>query len=48
MSDTTDDAAIRELAIRLAQEHDVHVNRAEKAIRNLLARGLIEKSVTGT
>lgn len=33
---------IRALAEKMAQELDVHVDRAEVAARNLIARGLIE------
>lgn len=36
------DTEIRALAERMAQEHDVHVGRAEKAIRSLVEKGLIE------
>ena len=38
------DSKIRELAIEMAQELDVSVQRAEQAIRNLLARGLISET----
>lgn len=41
-----DESEIRAEAIRLAQKLDVHVDRAEQAIRNLLARGLIELATT--
>lgn len=37
----TDDQAIRASAVRLAQELDVHVDLAEKCLRNLIALGLI-------
>lgn len=39
---TADDHAIHSLAVRMAQENDVNVRNAERAIRRLLARGLIE------
>lgn len=41
----TDDEEIRALAVRMALENDVHVDRAEKAIRNLISRGLIEANM---
>lgn len=40
--DDAAEVAIRDLAVRMAQEQDVHVDRAEQAIRNLISRGLIE------
>jgi predicted transcriptional regulator len=33
---------IRNMAIQMAQELDIHVDRAERAIRNLLKSGLIK------
>ena len=35
------EVAIRALAVRMAQELDVHVDRAEAAARNLIERGLV-------
>jgi hypothetical protein len=40
----TDDEAIRAFAVSMALELDVNVDRAERAVRNLIARGLIERS----
>jgi hypothetical protein len=40
-----DDEAIRKLAIRMAKEHDVHVERAETAIRRLIRLGLLEATI---
>lgn len=39
------DAEVRALAERMARENDVNVDRAETAVRNLLARGLVEMVV---
>lgn len=41
MPETTE-AAIRDLARRMAQENDVNVRDAEYAIRRMIAHGLIE------
>lgn len=35
-------SVVRALAVRMAQELDVSVDRAEQAIRNLIALGLIK------
>lgn len=37
----TDDTAIRALAEHMAQECDVSVERADQALRNLMAKGLL-------
>lgn len=41
---TPEDEEIRALAVRMAQAVDVNADRAETAIRSLIARGLIKRS----